>query len=133
MKNNSFWYKLLFQTLAILVTASMFDGIIVTNIFSAVFAALILGFLNMALRPLLIFFTLPLTFMSFGLFVFIINAIILKFTAFLIPGFTVYGFFTSIFGALIISIVSIALNTLTFKNHSIEIIDLKNKGNNFWE
>ncbi|MGM0417376.1 MAG: phage holin family protein [Thermodesulfobacteriota bacterium] len=133
MNNNYFWIKVLFQTIAILVTAAMFQGIAVENIFTAFFAALILGFFNIVLRPLLIFFTLPITMLSLGFFIFIINAVILKLTAFFIPGFTVEGFFTSIFGALIISIVSFALNILTFKNNSVEVIDLKKKNGNFWE
>jgi hypothetical protein len=45
----------------------------------------------------------------------------------------VQGFFTSIFGALFISIVSFILNILTFKDHSIEVIDLKKRNGNFWE
>ncbi|MGE4518861.1 MAG: phage holin family protein [Desulfobacteraceae bacterium] len=133
MNNNYFWFKVLIQTLAILVTAAFFKGIIVDNIIAAFFAALILGFLNAVLRPLLIFFTLPLTLLSLGFFIFIINAVILKLTAFFIPGFTVQGFFTSIFGALFISIVSFILNILTFKDHSIEVIDLKKRNGNFWE
>ncbi|MDY0359895.1 MAG: phage holin family protein [Desulforegulaceae bacterium] len=133
MNNNYFWFKVLVQTLAILVTAAFFKGIVVDNVISAFFAALILGFLNAVLRPLLILLTLPITLVSLGFFIFIINAIILKLTAFFIPGFTVSGFFTSIFGALFISIVSFILNILTFKNNSIEVIDLKKRNGNFWE
>lgn len=134
MDQKKFWLKLLFQTIAILVTATLFDGIIVENIFSAFFAALILGFLNTMLRPVLLFFTLPFTFLSFGLFIFVINAIILKLTAFFIPGFIVQGFFTSIFGAIVISIVSLAINTLSVgENNSIEVIDLKKGRDNNWK
>ncbi|PIE75173.1 MAG: hypothetical protein CSA18_01180 [Deltaproteobacteria bacterium] len=133
MKKNFFWYKVLFQTIAILITAAIFKGIVVTNIFSAFFAALILGFFNMILRPVLLLFTLPLTFMTLGLFIFIINAVILKLTAFFIPGFSVSGFLTSIFGAIFISAVSFVLNIMTFENNSIGVIDLKQKNDNTWE
>ncbi|MCB9480470.1 MAG: phage holin family protein [Desulfobacteraceae bacterium] len=133
MDKNYFWFKVLVQTIAILVTAAFFDGIIVENVISAFFAAIILGFLNAVLRPLLIFLTLPITLFSLGFFIFIINAVILKLTAFFIPGFIVSGFFTSIFGALFISIVSFLLNILTFKDNSIEVIDLKKRNGNFWE
>ncbi|MDY0131434.1 MAG: phage holin family protein [Desulforegulaceae bacterium] len=133
MDNKYFWFKVFVQTLAILVTAVFFKGIVVDSVIAAFFAALILGLLNSIVRPILIFFTLPLTLFSLGLFIFIINAVILKMTAFFIPGFTVQGFFTSIFGALFISIVSFFLNILTLKNHSIEIIDLKKRNGNFWE
>jgi putative membrane protein len=133
MNNKYFWFKVLIQTLAILVTAVFFKGIIVDNVLSAFFAAVILGLLNSVLRPLLIFLTLPITLVSLGFFIFIINAVILKLTAFFIPGFTVQGFFTSIFGALFISIVSFLLNILTFKDNSIEVIDLRKRNGNFWE
>jgi len=133
MKKNKFWYKLIIQTVAILVTAAFFDGIIVTNIFSAIIAALILGFLNTLLRPILILLTIPLTVTSLGLWIFCINAIILKLTAALIPGFMVHGFFTAIFGSLFISIVSLAINTLTIEDKSITTIDLKQSRKNFWE
>jgi putative membrane protein len=104
--------KWLLLTAAVMITSYLFDSITVTGFFSALFAAAVIGMLNMLLRPILIILTLPVNLMTFGLFTFLM----LKMASGLISGFTVTGFWSTVFGAIVISIVNWILNVflLTF-------------------
>jgi putative membrane protein len=137
-------------TAAIVATAYLLDGIQVSGFFSAVFAAAVLGVLNAILRPVALLLTLPINILSLGLFTFIINALMLKIASGIIPGFGVYGFWTAIFGSLLISLISWLLNSfigeqgrvtpihvrrghVTKKGAQDDTIDLEHKGDNRWE
>ena len=100
------------MTLAILFAAYIVNGIQVSGFLSALAAAAALGILNAVFRPLLIILTLPINILTLGLFTFLINALMLKLAAAVIPGFDVHGFWAAIFGSLLISIVSWLLNWL---------------------
>ena len=103
--------------------------------FSAFFAAAALGILNALFRPILILLTLPINILTLGLFTFIINALMLKMASGVIPGFEVYGFWTAVFGSLIISVVSWLLNSFISDRGRVERVDyveLKKKGDR-WE
>lgn len=102
----------LILTAAILAAAYLINGIEVRDFLSAFLAAAALGVLNAVFRPLLILLTLPLNILSLGLFTFVINAFLLKMASGVIPGFEVHGFWTALFGALIITLVSGLLNAL---------------------
>ncbi|MGD8493978.1 MAG: phage holin family protein [Desulfobacterales bacterium] len=137
-------------TAAIVATAYLLDGIQVSGFFSALFAAAVLGILNAVLRPVALLLTLPINILSLGLFTFIINALMLKMASGFIPGFGVYGFWTAIFGSLLISLISYLLNSFigdrgtvtsihvqrghtTAKGKQDDTIDLEHKGDNRWE
>lgn len=125
----------LILTVAIIIASYLLEGIHVSGFFSAFFAAAILGILNALFRPILIILTLPINILTLGLFTFIINALMLTMVSDVIPGFEVYGFWTAIFGSLIISIVSWLLNSFINDRGRVEridYIDLKKKGNR-WE
>ena len=112
--------KWLCLTGAVLFAAYVLDNIYVRDFFSAFFAAAVLGILNMFFRPLLFLLTLPINVMSLGLFTFIINAFMLKMASGLISGFTVNGFWTAIFGSLLISIANWMLTALIQENRMYE-------------
>jgi putative membrane protein len=130
-------------TAAILVTAYLLDGIRVTGVFSALAAAALLGILNAFLRPIALILTLPVNVLTFGLFTFVINAILLKLVSGIIRGFEVIGFWPAIFGSVLISLVSWALNMIVQKQarrgpaerrpSDGNVIDLEDKGNDRWE
>ena len=137
-------------TAAIVATAYLLDGIQISGFLSAVFAAAMLGILNAFFRPIALLFTLPINILSLGLFTFIINALMLKMASGLIPGFGVYGFWTAIFGSLLISVISWLLNAFINEQGSLssisqkqgpdarvreqkDTIDLEHKGDNRWE
>jgi putative membrane protein len=83
--------------------------ITVENIWSALLAALVLGLVNTFVRPILMLLSLPLIVATLGLFLLVINALMLLLASALLPGFEVKGFFTAIFGAALISLVSFIL------------------------
>ena len=125
----------LILTVAIISASYLLEGIHISGFFSAFFAAAILGILNALFRPVLLLLTLPINILTFGLFTFIINALMLKMASGVIPGFEVHGFWTAVFGALIISVVSWLLNSFISDRGRIErvdYIDLKKKGDK-WE
>lgn len=120
-------------TAAIMFSAYMFDGIYISGFFSAFFSAALLGILNAFFRPIALILTLPINVLTLGFFTFVINAFMLKIASAVIPGFTVYGFWTSIFGALFVSLVSWLLNMFISEQGQVEYIDLRYKGNGRWE
>ena len=111
----------------------MIEGIRVTGVLSAIFAAAALGFFNAFFRPILMILTLPFNLLSLGLFTFVINAVMLKLASGVIPGFDVHGFWASVWGALLISIISWLLNAFIGERGNVEYIDLRHKGGNRWE
>jgi len=76
----------------LLATAYLVPGFTITNMFSAFLTSAALGLLNIIIWPLLAILTLPLTILTFGLFLFVVNAMVLKFGAALVPGFYIEGF-----------------------------------------
>ncbi|MBN1842363.1 MAG: phage holin family protein [Deltaproteobacteria bacterium] len=123
----------LILTGAIMFASYLLDGIRVSSFFSAFFAAAMLGILNAFFRPIIIILTLPINLLSLGLFTFVINALMLKMASGVISGFDVYGFWSAVFGSLVISVVSWLLSSFINERGTVEYIDLKHKGGNRWE
>ena len=126
----------LILTFAIMLTAYLFDGIQVTGFASALFAAGILGILNAFFRPILIILTLPINILSLGLFTFIINAILLMMVSGIISGFVVRGFWSAVFGSLLISLVSWLLSSFISDRGRVErirYIEMKKTDKDRWE
>lgn len=96
----------LILTIAICLTPYIVSGISVKSFWDALIAALILGILNIIIKPVLQILTLPINILTLGLFTLVINAIILEIVAWLIPGFFIASFWSAILGGLFISIVS---------------------------
>jgi len=78
----------------------------------ALVAALVLGLINTLIRPLLVVLTLPVTLLTLGLFIFVINGLLFWFAGRLVPGFHVGGFWSAVGGALLYSLISWALSSL---------------------
>ncbi len=97
------------SVIAILITAYILPGVHVTGIFSAFVLAVVLGAVNAILRPILIFLTLPLTVLSLGLFVLIINGFLVMFAALIVPGFAVDNFWWALLFGIVLAIVSFVL------------------------
>lgn len=102
--------SILVTALALLITAYLIPGIEVTGVYPAIIAALILGILNVVVKPILVILTLPITIVTLGLFMFVINAGLFMFAASFIEGFTVDGFLIAVLGSLIVSIISAIAN-----------------------
>ncbi|MFP3912479.1 MAG: phage holin family protein [Desulfobacteraceae bacterium] len=123
----------LILTAAITVAAYLIQGIEVSGFFSAFFAAAILGVLNVFFKPILLILTLPINVLTLGLFTFIINAVILKMASGVISGFEVHGFWSAVWGALIISAVNWVLTSFINEQGRVEYVDLQKRDNGRWE
>jgi len=102
--------RILGTALALVLTAYIVPGIDVAGIYPAIIAALILGILNVIVKPILVILTLPITIITLGLFMFVINAALFMFAASFIEGFSVDGFLVALLGSLIVSVVSAAIH-----------------------
>ena len=122
----------LILTAAIIAASYLIEGIQVAGFFSAFFTAAILGILNAFFRPLLIILTLPINIMTLGLFTFVINALMLMMASGVISGFEVHGFWSAVFGSLVISIVSWILSSFINGKGRVEVIDLKHRDGDRW-
>jgi len=105
--------SLILNAVTLLIVAELFSGFHLESIGVALLASLILSILNTIVKPILVFFTLPITVLSLGLFLFIINAITLMLTQALFgSSFVIEGFGTAILAAIVISIINLFLNRL---------------------
>ena len=102
----------LINTLALLALPYLMSSITVDSVPAALIAALLLGLVNTFIRPLLILLTLPVTLLTLGLFIFVINALTFWFVGSFVQGFHVAGFWSAFFGAILYSIISWALSAL---------------------
>ena len=105
----------LVNALALIAVAYLMPSITVTNFWSALVAALILGLVNAVIRPVLILLTLPVTVVTLGLFILVLNGLLFWFVGSFVQGFVVHGFWAGFFGAILFSIVSWALSALVLK------------------
>lgn len=113
--------RLLISGIAVFLAVATVPGIEADSLTAGIAAVLVLTVLNLLLRPILLIVTLPLIVLSFGLFLVVLNALLLELTAYVVKGFTVTGFWPAVGGALVISIVTSALNLLTGDYRQVEI------------
>lgn len=99
----------LLSAIALLAVAHLYAGVVVTSFSSALIAAAVLGALNAVVRPLLVLMTLPVTVVTLGLFLFVINALMFWAAAALLDGLDVRGFGAALIGSLIYSALSLAI------------------------
>ena len=117
--NTMKWlFRILFNAVIVLVLSYLLPGVDVDSFWSAVIVAIVLGFLNALLKPFLIIITIPITILSFGLFLLVINAFIILFADNLITGFSVNGFWWALLFSLILSFFN-------------SVIDKEEKNNEF--
>ena len=102
----------LILTIVLLIVSYVYSGLHVADLPSAILAAAILGILNTLVRPVLQFFALPITFLTLGFFYFVINGLMLYWTASLVKGFAVRSFGSAMIASILISLFSILLNYL---------------------
>lgn len=102
--------RLLLTAFVLLIVAEYVPGITVEGFYPALIAAIVLGLLNGIIRPILLILTFPITVVTLGLFVFVINASLFWFAATFIDGFAVATFWHALLGSLIVSAVSMLAN-----------------------
>ncbi len=102
-----FIFRLLIHMVAILIISYLLPGLIrVDGIWAALVAAFLLGIVNTVLRPILVFFTLPITILTLGLFLLVIDGLMLWLVSTIVKGFYVEGFWGAVLGSILISFVS---------------------------
>jgi putative membrane protein len=105
----------LINALALIAVAYLMPGVAVSSFGAALVAALVLGLINAVVRPLLVLLTLPVTLLTLGLFIFVLNGLLFWMVGTWLEGFEVAGFWSGVFGAILFSLVSWALSALVLK------------------
>jgi len=102
----------LITTVAILISAYLLPGVAVRSFGAALVTALVLGLINAFVRPILVILTLPLTVLTLGLFIFVLNALLVLLTSAIVPGFSVQSFWWALLFSLVFSLVSFVLHRI---------------------
>ena len=102
----------LINTVALIAVAYLMPSISVSSFGAALVAALVLGLINAVVRPVLVLLTLPVTILTLGLFIFVLNGLLFWAVGAWLEGFSVGGFWAGVFGAILFSIVSWLLSAL---------------------
>lgn len=101
------------SAIALAVAAWLLPGVAITSLPALLVAALVLGFLNAVVKPVLVLLTLPLTILTLGIFYLVLNAVVFALASVLVPGFAVAGFGSAFLGAIVMGFVSMLLAGLT--------------------
>jgi putative membrane protein len=103
---SGFFVRLLINALGLWVAQAIVPGVEITGVWTLFAAALLLGVANAVVRPMIVLLTLPITVLSLGLFLFVVNGAVLAIVAALLEGFVLRGFFSAMLGSLVVSITS---------------------------
>lgn len=102
--------KWLALALAIMFVGWIIPGITISNFTTALVAAVVIALINLGIKPILVFLTLPINILTLGIFILVINALLFMFMAYLVPGVEVNGFWSAFLGALVLSILSVGIS-----------------------
>ena len=114
--------------LSLWVASRIFKGLKFDGARALIVSALLLGFANAIVKPVLIVFTLPLTLLTFGLFILVINALMILLVARLVKGFQVSGFWTAFFAGMFISLLSIVIGAFVNDGSPATTIQMPERG-----
>ena len=120
-----FWVRFLITACGLLLAAWQLDGIQIGGPLSLFLAVLVLGVVNAVVRPVLLLLTLPVTLVTLGLFLLVLNGAMLGLAALLVPGFVIKGFWTALFGAIIVSLTGMAANWLIGPRGRVEVLVIR--------
>jgi putative membrane protein len=107
---TSLLVRWILNALALLAVAYLYPGVHVDSFLAAAVAALVLGLANAVIRPILVVLTLPVTIVTLGLFLFVINAALFWFVAQVVKGFAVEGFLAALVGSILYSLITLAVS-----------------------
>src|SRR6185369_6681850 len=103
---SGFVVRLLITALGLWVAQAIVPGVEISDVWTLLAAAFLLGVVNAIVRPVFVLLTLPITVLSLGLFLLVVNAAMLALVAALLDGFALHGFFSALFGSLVVSLTS---------------------------
>ncbi len=109
LSNMKLIAKWLLSAMALLAVAHLYSGVVVTSFTAALIAAFVIGLLNTIVRPILVVLTLPVTILSLGLFLFVINALMFWAAARLLDGLQVRDFWAALVGSVLYSVAAIVI------------------------
>jgi len=115
-----FIIRLVISAFAVILSAYILPGVSVKSFWTALWIALILTLLNVFITPIMVFLTIPITIITFGLFLFVINAVVILIASALISGFQVNGFIWALVYSIILTIVSYILEEVT----NVELLNI---------
>jgi putative membrane protein len=118
-----FIIRIVVYTLALLLAAHVIPGIRLDSLMSAVAAGLLLGLINAIVRPILVVVTFPITLLTLGLFLLVLNGFCLWLVSAFVSGFHVAGFWPAFWGALVVSVVSWVLTALISDSGRVKVIE----------
>lgn len=104
----------LINAAALMLVAYIYPGVEVTSFGAAVLAALVLGLVNAVIRPVLLLLTLPVTILTLGLFIFVVNALMFWLAAGIVGGFHVAGFWAALIGSVLYSLITLVTSWIVF-------------------
>jgi putative membrane protein len=117
-----FWVRFFITACGLLLATYLLEGVHLGGAMSLLFAALVLCAVNAIVRPIMLLLTLPITVVTLGLFLLVLNGAMLGLAALLVPGFVIDGFWTAVFGAIIISMTGMVANWFIGPKGRVEII-----------
>jgi putative membrane protein len=117
---RGFFIRLLITALGLWVADRLLPGIVITGTGSLIVSALLLGIVNAVIRPVILILTLPLTVLTLGLFILIVNGLSLAIAAWLVPGFQIAGLWSATLGAIIVGLTSWAASAFVGGSGRIE-------------
>ncbi|KGF73384.1 membrane protein [Neosynechococcus sphagnicola sy1] len=109
---SNFLLTWLISAFSLLITAKLVPGLVVSGVIPAAIAAIVLGLANAIVKPILVVLTLPLTIITLGLFLFVVNALTFWIVGSVTPGFKVEGFIPALLGSVVLTLISSLLNNL---------------------
>jgi len=118
-----FIVRIIVYTLALLLAANLIPGIRLDSLTAALVAGLLLGLINAIVRPILVVLTFPITLLTLGLFLLVLNAFCLWLVSVFVSGFRVAGFWPAFWGALLVSVVSWILTALISDSGRVKVIE----------
>ena len=110
-----FILKWIGYALAVMFIAWIIPGISVSGFWSALLVAIVLGLINTFIKPVLMFISLPINFLTLGIFTLVINGLLMLLASYVTPGFQVDGFWSALIGAIVLSIITTGINSITKK------------------
>jgi len=119
---SGFWVRFFITACGLMVAAWILDGIHLDSGLSLFLAALALGVVNAIVRPVMLLLTLPVTVVTLGLFLLVLNGAMLGLAALIVPGFVIDGFWTALFGAMIVSLTAMLASWFIGPKGRVEII-----------
>ena len=122
---RGFLLRVLIGALSLWVASAIVPGVSITGVGTLLIAAILLGVVNALVRPLIVLLTLPITLLTLGLFLLVVNAAMFGLVASFLDGFRVTGFFPALFGAIVVSITSWLASSFIGADGKYEVLVVK--------